>query len=623
MMPLQRQCFKPFCLLGIGLIVAEVLIFVAYERTAASAAPSPQQVVSTREQYLEAALLNASRVAEVLRLSLQDHMASLEALRRKSASPDDARDRPLPHTAEAHAASTASGATTGSGGPVRRADPDARIQHAPWGECGGVPPRGLTQPECRWGWDEVPHPRLIVEFGGNQGDDLKHFLDRYPDATIHSFEPVSKYFRILEQEFANYTGQVVLHHIGASDADAQVAFRTDGDVAAASEFGTAMGAARPVYEEVMLRDAHALLSQIVLTERRSIDVLSINCEGCEYAILERLSATGWFDRLRYLQVSWHTSSQIPRRLDRRCNIMKELRKRLRPAYHADFAWEGYSAIARPYAVDVRFLGDAAVADVARGNGIGQAQSNIACPIGTGEPPPGARELHWELDPDSGHLTYPQTMRGDLTVHVLLGQALAIPTGLEGLPPLIVEVGAGAGVGVRFQHVLARNPSARVHSFEPVAALRQRLQRETARRNLTTGGRVVWGQGLASADGWRDFRVWAGEAGEPGEPAASHWAGHIERAELWDADRALSAVRRQERRLPDLLYLNCEGCEYEVLERLASVGWIASLPRLAISWHGGGAPWQQRCALDARLRRTHRLERSACSFEVWVLSTLPS
>merc|ERR1712192_357458 len=118
---------------------------------------------------------------------------------------------------------------------------------------------------------------------------------------------------------------------------------------------------------------------------------------------------------------------IPRRLERRCSLMSDLRATLRPTYHADFGWEGYSAQPRAYAVDTRFLGGVPAVDVGRRSGIGQAQSGITCPTGArAELPAGAHRLDPELDPGTGHLTYPQTMADDVVVQLLHGDAFAVP-----------------------------------------------------------------------------------------------------------------------------------------------------------------------------------------------------
>merc|ERR1712113_37265 len=112
---------------------------------------------------------------------------------------------------------------------------------------------------------------------------------------------------------------------------------------------------------------------------------------------------------------------------------------------------------------------------------------------------------------------------------------------------------------------------RVHSFEPVQHLRESLVSGTGDLNLTTGGRIIWGKGLAAEDRHSWFRVWDTTPESENSGHVDQWSGTLEEVVLVDASWALAEVKRLEGRVPDLLYLNCEGCEYEVLQRLGSSG----------------------------------------------------
>ncbi|CAJ1447150.1 unnamed protein product, partial [Effrenium voratum] len=108
-------------------------------------------------------------------------------------------------------------------------------------------------------------------------------------------------------------------------------------------------------------------------------------------------------------------------------------------------------------------------------------------------------------------------------------------------------------------------------------------------------------GLAAVTRRATYRVWLDD-----------WEGVLEEVELREASQAMSELRRIKGRDPDMMYLNCEGCEYEVLQQLVSTGWLSRIPRLAIFWHAGGAPWASRCELDRQLRRSHRMVRAVQS-----------
>ncbi|CAE7384519.1 unnamed protein product [Symbiodinium sp. CCMP2592] len=380
-----------------------------------------------------------------------------------------------------------------------------KIMHAKFGECPEVrrsSPKGGQHPNVRWKWPEVPKPRVIVELGGNRGEDLQAFLTLYPHAHIHSFEPVKSHYDYLLQKFSApiSEGRVKIYNLGASDADAKVTFRTDGDISASSACPVA-GASMPA--------------------RRPIDVFSVNCEGCEYAVLERLRDTGWFSKIKVLQVSWHVSSSIPRRVGRRCRLAKDLPgTHFRLARIADFGWTIFVARPRPYALEESFRGNQTPAQISHSNGLPQAAAGIHCPSGrsaerVGEDP--GVTIH--SDPDAAHWTYPQTMDQEAALQVFKGQALALPA--KGVKPVIFKV--GQSWGDTWLGTMAANPSAVIYSFEPVQHLK--LLQDTG----------VWGTQPSGLDNWN---------------------GTLEDVELRDADGVFSEIRRDHGRSADLLYLNC-------------------------------------------------------------------
>jgi hypothetical protein len=57
---------------------------------------------------------------------------------------------------------------------------------------------------------------------------------------------------------------------------------------------------------------------------------------------------------------------------------------------------------------------------------------------------------------------------------------------------------------------------------------------------------------------------------------------------------------------DLLYINCEGCEYDVLEYMIDSGWIARMEHVLVQFHGFQDPANvaKRCLIRELLRRTH-------------------
>ncbi|OLQ13121.1 hypothetical protein AK812_SmicGene2936 [Symbiodinium microadriaticum] len=192
----------------------------------------------------------------------------------------------------------------------------------------------------------------------------------------------------------------------------------------------------------------------------------------------------------------------------------------------------------------------------------------------------------QSDPDAAHW-YPQTMdqeaalqapdrnlwvlsaqgpKGSTEVHEpgthLLDPAGAIETAVmvpeAGVKPVIFKASAlrehvGQSWGDTWLGTMAlspaANPSAVIYSFEPVQDLKL-LQ--------------VWGTQPNGLDNWN---------------------GTLEDVELRDADGVFSEIRRDHVRWHvlaqtfELKTQTCEGCEYEVLQRLADTGWLKKIPRM--------------------------------------------
>ena len=60
------------------------------------------------------------------------------------------------------------------------------------------------------------NPELIIDAGANIGLAAVYFLNRYPNATIHSFEPDTNNYQLLEENTANYNN-VICYNLAIAD----------------------------------------------------------------------------------------------------------------------------------------------------------------------------------------------------------------------------------------------------------------------------------------------------------------------------------------------------------------------------------------------------------------------
>lgn len=166
---------------------------------------------------------------------------------------------------------------------------------------------------------------VVVDVGGYRGD-WSAVLARKFGPIIHVFEPVPAFAAGVADRFAG-SAHVTVHPCGLSDKDEQVRFSLADEASGFySEGGDCV--------EVSLRDADDVLADL-----DRVDLMKLNIEGGEYAVLGRLIETGKIADVRYLQVQFHLFSPKSRRLYRR--IARSLSRTHRLMWRYPFVWESW------------------------------------------------------------------------------------------------------------------------------------------------------------------------------------------------------------------------------------------------------------------------------------------
>lgn len=216
--------------------------------------------------------------------------------------------------------------------------------HAGNAECAGQTGRfwNLPQSDISVRHNLIPGASVIFEVGGNIGEDLGQYVWRFPSAKIASYEPVPELYQQLINKFGN-NPNVRIQQVGAASSDRTTTFTIAGNHGESSGHSNTTTYGRTI--SVQLRDVHSLLIQVQQWTGKVPDVVSINCEGCEYEVLLRMVETGWLGQVQFVQLSWHVVG-IPDRLGHRCAIERVLWDKYDPAYHALYGWQGWKLKAR-------------------------------------------------------------------------------------------------------------------------------------------------------------------------------------------------------------------------------------------------------------------------------------
>ena len=139
---------------------------------------------------------------------------------------------------------------------------------------------------------------VIWDVGANCGATSVHLARTYPDARIYAFEPGAQALAYLRRNVDDLPN-VVVQPIGLSDADevARLHLHAD-DIGQSTVRGDGNGQG---FEEVALRSAGAWAAEHGID---SIDVLKVDVEGCELAVLRSLEPL--LDTVKVIYVEYET-----------------------------------------------------------------------------------------------------------------------------------------------------------------------------------------------------------------------------------------------------------------------------------------------------------------------------
>ena len=167
-----------------------------------------------------------------------------------------------------------------------------------------------------------------VEVGGYLGK-WTAFINNKFQCFVDVYEPVKQFYDELVIRFSgNPKIQLFNFGIEAEDGLRHIALAEDGS----SLFSTSLTRAN-----VSVRDASHIIQR-----NRVVDLLSLNCEGSEYGILDRLIFTSDIRKVKSIMVQFH--SNFPEAEIRREHIRKSLLKTHTEVFCYPFVWEIWNLI---------------------------------------------------------------------------------------------------------------------------------------------------------------------------------------------------------------------------------------------------------------------------------------
>lgn len=166
---------------------------------------------------------------------------------------------------------------------------------------------------------------LVIDVGGYTGNFSDKIVTLFNPHLI-ILEPVKKYFNILKRKYSN-NKNVILHNYGISNKNSLQKIYLSAD-------GTSLIKRSGKTEKIKLINAASFLKNY-----RHVDLLSINIEGAEYDVMERIIETGMIKKIKYLQVQFH--SFVPDANNKRNDIVKNISKTHDVHFSYPFVWESF------------------------------------------------------------------------------------------------------------------------------------------------------------------------------------------------------------------------------------------------------------------------------------------
>ncbi|OWF46659.1 hypothetical protein KP79_PYT17682 [Mizuhopecten yessoensis] len=199
-------------------------------------------------------------------------------------------------------------------------------------------PKGLQKDRTNKNVRYTSHTYLnnssfVIEAGGYLGYDVSELNSRYHPSVYVVLEPVVKFFKTLQEKFKD-SPNIVLYNFGV-------------DVSDGVFFGSKGTDGTSIYKEgssdvkLQIIAVPKLLEKLKVAEKK-VDLVTLNCEGREYAFLDFLLSTDYIHQFRNIQYQAHRVPSVCHPVKRFCWYQELLAKTHNLIYQHKFWWESWT-----------------------------------------------------------------------------------------------------------------------------------------------------------------------------------------------------------------------------------------------------------------------------------------
>lgn len=176
---------------------------------------------------------------------------------------------------------------------------------------------------------------LVLDVGGNKGEDADAMIQAFHPGIYVILEPINSLFTKLTDKFKSQDN-VILYNFGLAAKDDTFFVNVVGHGGDATSVFTGNKGGKcnlKVYNTTQFM-------QRLGVPCYDVDLITINCEGCEFEILETLIASGLISHFQHVQFATHPLlTRLEKPVERYCEIQQKLARTHMIEYQYKFCWE--------------------------------------------------------------------------------------------------------------------------------------------------------------------------------------------------------------------------------------------------------------------------------------------
>lgn len=175
---------------------------------------------------------------------------------------------------------------------------------------------------------DINENSTIMDFGGYTGIWAQQIIDKY-NPNVYIIEPIPEYFNILVNKFKN-NPKVKILNVGVSVRDEEKTIYLNNDGSSTNFYSSKS-------TTVSMKSLESILESFGL---KQVNLIQINIEGDEYALLENMIETKTIEKFDNIQIQFHLG--IENYIERRESIRKNLvRMGYKINFEYPFVWESW------------------------------------------------------------------------------------------------------------------------------------------------------------------------------------------------------------------------------------------------------------------------------------------